>query len=252
MSSTEPKSVRAVERAIDVLTSFDAGHTTLAIGDLQRATGLSRPTLYRLLQTLESKGFIHSSGDPLNFELGPAVHRLAHAWDRSFPVVSVSRPVLEDLWRSTGETVALMLAAPPFERTCAIELKSPHPISYSRGTGYADPMHRGASGKAILAFLPPEEQEQALARVTPARQREELAAELARVRKNGYSLTFAELVEGVCAIAAPVIDANGRANASICVFGPQNRMQGRHLKQCIRDVVAAGKAVRARLAGTPK
>lgn len=247
MSSAEPKSVRAVERAIDVLTSFDAGHTTLEIGDLQRATGLSRPTLYRLLQALESKGFIHSHGTPLRFELGPAVHRLAHAWDRSFPVVSVSRPILEDLWDKTGETVALMLAASPLERTCTVELRSPHPISYSRGTGYTDPMHRGASGKAILAFLPEAEQALALARVEPARTREELAAELQAIRKAGYAVTFAELVDGVCAIGAPVLDAEGRAHASICVFGPQQRMQGRHLKACVRDAVAAAKLVSKRL-----
>jgi DNA-binding IclR family transcriptional regulator len=247
MSSTETKSVRAVERAIDVLTSFDAGRTTLEIGDLQRSTGLSRPTLYRLLQTLEAKGFIHSHGNPMQFELGPAVHRLAHAWDRSFPVVSVSKPVLEELWRSTGETVALMLAASSFERTCAVELKSPHPISYSRGTGYSDPMHRGASGKAILAFLPATEQKLALARVEPARVREELAAELVRIRKIGYALTSAELVDGVCAIGAPVTDKDARAHASICVFGPQQRMQGKHLKACIRGAVAASKLVRERL-----
>jgi len=247
VSSTETKSVRAVERAIDVLTSFDAGRTTLEIGDLQRSTGLSRPTLYRLLQTLEAKGFIHSHGNPMQFELGPAVHRLAHAWDRSFPVVSVSKPVLEALWRSTGETVALMLAASSFERTCAIELRSPHPISYSRGTGYSDPMHRGASGKAILAFLPGEEQERALACVEPARMRDALAAELVGIRKNGYALTSAELVEGVCAIGAPVTGKDGRAHASICVFGPQQRMQGKHLKACIRGAVAAAKLVRERL-----
>ena len=247
MSSTETKSVRAVERAIDVLTSFDSERTTLEIGDLQRSTGLSRPTLYRLLQTLQAKGFIHSHGNPMQFELGPAVHRLAHAWDRSFPVVSVSRPILEELWRSTGETVALMLAASPLVRTCAIELKSPHPISFSRGTGYSDPMYRGASGKAILAFLPEAEQQRSLASVEPARLREELAAELKRIRKTGYALTFAELVEGVCAIGAPVTDKDARAHASICVFGPQHRMQGKHLKECIRGAVAASKLVRERL-----
>lgn len=247
MSRPEPKSVRAVERAIDVLTSFDAEHTVLEIGDLQRATGLTRPTLYRLLGTLEAKGFIHSGGTPLRFELGPAVHRLAHAWDRSFPVVSVSRPVLEDLWRVTGETVALMLAVSPLERTCAVELKSPHPISFSRGSGYSDPMHLGASGKAILAFLPPDEQALALAQVEPARRRADLAAELGRIRRAGYSLTNAELVDGVCALGAPVVGADGHAHASLCVFGPQQRMRGRHLRDCVRETVAAAKRVRERL-----
>ena len=251
MSSVEPKSVRAVERAIDVLTSFDADHTVLEIGDLQRATGLTRPTLYRLLQALETKGFIHSHGTPKRFELGPAVHRLAHAWDRSFPVVSVSKPLLEDLWASTRETVALMLAVSPLERTCAIELKSPHPISFSRGTGYSDPMHRGASGKAMLAFLPEADQERALARDEPARGRDEMATELAAIRKAGYALTFAELVDGVCAIGAPVLDADGYAHASICVFGPQQRMQGRHLKDCIRLAVQAARLVCERLSAKP-
>lgn len=256
MSSADTKSVRAVERAIDVLTSFDAEHTTLEIGELQRATGLTRPTLYRLLLTLEAKGFIHSHGSPLRFELGPAVHKLAHAWDRSFPVVSVSRPLLEELWRATGETVALMLASSPSERTCAIELKSPHPISFSRGSGYSDPMHRGASGKAILAFQTPEAQAKVLAQLETARQRDDLSIELARIRRNGYALTSAELVDGVCAIAAPVVDPDGRVNASVCLFGPHHRMQGRHLKDCVRKVVAASAAVRKRLGsdadGTPR
>lgn len=238
-SSSEARPVRAVERAIDVLTSFAAERSMLEIGDLQRATGLSRPTLYRLLKTLESKGFIRSQGSPLTFELGPAVHRLAHAWDRSYPVVSVSGPALEDLWRSSGETVALMIATSPLSRTCAVELKSPHPISFSRGTGYSDPMHRGASGKAILAFLPEAERQAALLRVEPGRAREELATELRRIRKSGHALTFAELVEGVCAIGAPVIDAAGRVHGSICVFGPRQRMQGRHLSRCVRDVMRA-------------
>lgn len=242
-SSVATKSVRAVERAIDVLTSFSAERTALEIGELQRATGLARPTLYRLLQTLESKGFVRSAGSPLVFELGPAVHRLAHAWDRSFPVVSVSGPALETLWRSSGETVALMIATSPLARTCAVELKSPHPISFSRGTGYTDPLHRGASGKAILAFLPEMEQRAALLRVEPVRVRDELTAELRQIRKSGHALTRAELVEGVCAIGAPVIDAVGRVHGSICVFGPQQRMQGAHLSRCVKEAMRAAKRV---------
>lgn len=242
-SSSPTPPVRAVERAIDVLTSFSAERTALEIGELQRATGLARPTLYRLLQTLESKGFIRSGGSPLVFELGPAVHRLAHAWDRGYPVVSVSGPALAELWHASRETVALMILASPLARTCAVELKSPHPISFSRGTGYTDPLHRGASGKAILAFLPEPEQGEALRRVESSRAREELAAELRLIRKRGHALTRAELVEGVCAIGAPVIDAAGRVHGSICVFGPQQRMQGAHLARCVKAAMRAAQHV---------
>ncbi|NBS58277.1 MAG: hypothetical protein EBS65_14755, partial [Betaproteobacteria bacterium] len=105
--------------------------------------------------------------------------------------------------------------------------------------------------KAMLAFLPEADQERALARVEPARGRDEMATELAAIRKAGYALTFAELVDGVCAIGAPVLDADGYAHASICVFGPQQRMQGRHLKDCIRLAVQAARLVCERLSAKP-
>ena len=78
-----------------------------------------------------------------------------------------------------------------------------------------------------------------------------MATELAAIRKAGYALTFAELVDGVCAIGAPVLDADGYAHASICVFGPQQRMQGRHLKDCIRLAVQAARLVCERLSAKP-
>ena len=95
------------------------------------------------------------------------------------------------------------------------------------------------------------DEERALARVEPARGRDEMATELAAIRKAGYALTFAELVDGVCAIGAPVLDADGYAHASICVFGPQQRMQGRHLKDCIRLAVQAARLVCERLSAKP-
>ena len=58
-------SVRSVERAIDVLFSFTQQEPVLDIPALQQRTGLSRPTLYRLLRTLESRGLIYSFGNPL-------------------------------------------------------------------------------------------------------------------------------------------------------------------------------------------
>ena len=247
MSSRPASTVRAVERAIDILACFTAGPPALEIGDLQRRTRLSRPTLYRLLQTLQAKGFIRSSGAPLRFELGPGLRQLTAAFDRSFPVVTRSAPTLERLWRDTGETIALMLPASGYARTCVVELRSAQPISFGRGTGYTDPMHKGASGKAILAFLDAIEQAEALELVEPARVRDALRAELARIRKAGYAITRGELVNGVCAIGAPVVDAAQRVHASICVFGPQPRMTGRHLDRCIKAVLAASRAVGARL-----
>ena len=61
--------VRAVERALDVLAAFSPGDGELLVADLVKRVGLSRPTLYRLLHTLEKKGYVASSGEPQRFRL---------------------------------------------------------------------------------------------------------------------------------------------------------------------------------------
>lgn len=73
-------SVRSVERAIEVLFSFTQQEPVLDIPALQQRTGLSRPTLYRLLRTLETRGLIYSFGNPLRFQLGARTGLLASTW----------------------------------------------------------------------------------------------------------------------------------------------------------------------------
>ena len=70
MSQTEKlgDSVRAVDRALEILMAFTAADHQLTASELLKRVDLSRPTLYRLLRTLENSGFIVSSGDPQKFE----------------------------------------------------------------------------------------------------------------------------------------------------------------------------------------
>ena len=63
-------SVRAVERALDILKAFTPSDHQLTASELLKRVDLSRPTLYRLLRTLENSGFVMSSGDPQRFQLG--------------------------------------------------------------------------------------------------------------------------------------------------------------------------------------
>lgn len=234
-SETEASSspVRAVERAIDILSCFTPETSELNVTELKRITGLSRPTLYRLLQTLEHKGLIYSSGDPLKFQLGFRIWSLAQAWSGGFPIVQVAEPLLDDLWRATDETVALMVTVSPSTRFCAIELRGQQPISFSRGTGYTETMYKGASGKVILAHLPFEQSEVALRDNVAKELREPLRNELKAIRENGYAVTFGEIIPGLAAVAAPVLNSNNYAEGSICVFGTESRLKGENLTRII-------------------
>ena len=112
---------------------------------------LSRPTLYRLLYTLETKGFISSVGDPQRFRLGPAVAKLSQVWTQTVDLSQITEPVMRRLWNETQETVGLWVRQGE-QRFCVAELPSPQPLNLERGVGSNERIARGASGRAILAF----------------------------------------------------------------------------------------------------
>lgn len=215
--------VRAVERALDVLSAFSAGDNELLVADLLKRVDLSRPTLYRLLHTLEKKGFVVSSGEPQRFRLGPAVARLAHVWSSSLDLSAVARPVMLEAWSYTSETVALFVPRGEM-RLCVAEMQSPQPLSFRRGVGYSERLVKGASGRAILAFtsLQPGQLE-AYAAGTSADigwVREQLTI----TRERGYAMGHNELIQGAYAVATPFFDSNGNVAGSLGVFGPDVRL----------------------------
>ena len=109
MSTVEKnENVRAVGRALEILAAFTEEDPQLSAGELLKRVDLSRPTLYRLIYTLQEHGFLVSVGEPQRFRLGPAVSRLAHVWKATLDLSSLADPVLRKIWEETRETVALL------------------------------------------------------------------------------------------------------------------------------------------------
>jgi Transcriptional regulator len=216
--------VRAVDRALDILLAFGAGDRELTVAELLKRVDLSRPTLYRLLYTLQQSGFLTASGDPQRFRLGPAVGRLAWAWTSSFDLAEAAQPTLRALWEETSETVALFVPQGA-TRICVAELPSPQPLSFKRGVGYSERIVRGASGRALLAWMDvSDDQLRQYCRDLDV-DVGTLAKQLARVREAGYAQSRDELIAGAVAIAAPFFEHSGRVAGSIAIFGPSVRLE---------------------------
>ncbi len=221
--------VRAVGRALEILLAFREDAPELSASELLKRVDLSRPTLYRLLYTLEEHGFLLSHGEPQHFRLGPSVARLAHVWQGTLDLKAVAEPLLRRIWEETKETVALFVPQGNL-RLCIAELASPQPLSFKRGVGYTERIARGASGRAILAF----------ANTTPEALRaylkgadvdlKKFKADLAATRARGYSTSHSELIPGAAAVAVPFFDRNGRVAGSVGVFGPEVRLNASRLK----------------------
>lgn len=229
-AADKSENVRAVGRALEILMAFSENDPELSVSDLLKRVDLSRPTLYRLVYTLEEHGFLVSFGEPQRFRLGPSVSRLAHVWKGTLDLKSIAEPVLKRIWLATSETVAMFVPQGNM-RLCVEELPSPQPLNFKRGVGYTERVVRGASGRAILAFMKPTE---AVLRsyladsgVDPQRLQDELAA----TRKRGYSVSRNELISGAVAIAVPFFDRTGEVAGSIGVFGPEVRLDASRQKE---------------------
>ncbi|WP_424137895.1 IclR family transcriptional regulator [Roseomonas chloroacetimidivorans] len=248
----EGESVRAVQRAVAILKAFTSERPRLTVVELQRLTGISRPTLYRLLQTLTASGFVQASGEPQRFGLGSAVMSLAHVWASEIDVVAIARPVLERLRDVTGETAALFVLQND-KRLCVLEMPSRHVLSIMRGVGETEHISRGASGKAILAHVMEDDaRAQAVWRSLPAEvDRARLTADLQRCREEGMSISLGEVFRGAVAIAAPYFRAGGQVAGSVGVFGPEARIDPSQARHFGNLAIEAANEITVALGGTP-
>lgn len=202
--------------------AFDSKEEMSAAELLDRVD-LSKPTLYRLLYTLESLDFITSQGEPQRFRLGPAIGKLANRWLSGLDLEKSAQGFMRSIWEETQETVALYVPEGK-ERVCVYEISSPQPLSFRRGTGHRDQLWKGASGKAIMSgmHLPDE----ALARLIEGEDVDlaALTRELKAIAKRGYAFSRSEMIQGAVAVAAPFFDRTDQVAGSLVVYGPSQRM----------------------------
>ncbi len=249
----EAEGVRAVERAVEILQAFSPARPSMSVVELQRVLGLSRPTLYRLLQTLVSKGLVRADGEPQRFSLGPGVMSLAHVWTSCADVAQLARPILERLRDETNETAALFVLRDE-KRLCVMELISRHALAISRGVGETEHISHGASGKAILAFVDEDDGIAASLWSTLPNGTDEqgLRKNLARTRENGFAISRSEKFVGAVAIAAPFFDHDGRVAGSIGLFGPEARLEEGHVGRAASLVVKAARKLSTELGPAPR
>jgi DNA-binding IclR family transcriptional regulator len=238
--------VRAVGRALEILLAFTGQDFELSAAELLKRVNLSRPTLYRLLYTLEEHGFLISVGDPQRFRLGPSVARLANVWTSSLELTSVAEPVLRRIWQATGETVSMFVPQREL-RLCVAELPSHQPLNYKRGIGYTERIVRGATGRAILAWMDVGIEElRSYAKGTNVNLKT-LEAELVQTRKHGWASSRNELIPGAVAVAVPFFDRNATVAGSIGVFGPEVRLTSARLKSITKLLLEESASLSAML-----
>ena len=232
----------ALERAVDLLHHIGRQPAGPTVAELAVEAGMPTSTAYRLLAELEQHGLVQRGPDS-TVALGTrlvALGRTAEAGLRE-RVVEPAAAVMAELSDEVGETV--ILTAP-----CALEAIVLHVVEAERHSvrlSYTlfrrGPMHRGASGKILAAFLEPAERR----RLVDAVGAPGLAAELDEIRRAGIAVTVGELDDGAGAVAAPILDRRGRLVAGLSVAGPEQRIAADVPALAAAVTAAAAKVQRA-------
>ena len=256
----------SIEKAIDILFCFDAEHPQLRLTDISAKLGLHKSTVHRMLSLLKKKGLIVSSPDSQLYSLGPGLVELAWVVLRQQDLRSICYPYLARLRQDTNETVSLYTRSGD-KRVCIEEFESGHNIKYSQTIGLTAPLHVGAPGKALLAFLGQTELDALLAElpltaITPSTlsDPEQLRTDLSEVRTRGFAISIGERSPGASAVAAPIWNWSDRPVAAVSVLGPSQRLTleklhelGPQVKQVAHEISTALGYVRPaeRLLETP-
>jgi len=243
--------VQSVERAIALLNILGRAGRPLTAGELSVASSLPRPTVYRLLQTLDGHGMVTAADH--RFVIGPRVLWLAGQRLEQIELRTAGRPILLDLRDRTGETAHLGV----LEQGQVVYIdktEAPGPMRMASAIGKIMPAHSTALGKAMLAYLPAREAGAVLdlwgmPRRTPRTitDRRRFVSELATIRARGYAVDNIENEEGVRCVAAPIFDHRGRVAGAVSLSGSSRTVTLARVRRSLGPLVrqAAGRISRA-------
>jgi IclR family acetate operon transcriptional repressor len=254
---TKRGSVQSIDRAVAILRCFDARTPEVGISDLARATGLSTSTVHRLLLAMQENGLVRQTAHR-RYAIGPLVAQLAHSGGIPAGLRDAAMPVLRALRDDTGETAAVHELLPSGQRVVLDQVESHHQLrrTYTE-FGLPVPLPLGAPGKALLAFLPFERQQEVLRgrleQVLPATitDPEVLAQQFAEIRRRGYSMSMAERTPGIRSVAAPVFGYSGQVIGCLSVSGPEMRLPVERMEDFGMRIVAGAWSVSELLGATP-
>ena len=215
--------VKSVVKAIHILSCFTPDQTELSLADISHKLQLPKSTTLNLLRTLEAYGYVVKTYPAMNYRLGYSVMQLNYYAQMAMPVVRMSLPFLEDLQLKTGKTIYLTTHIDGKVLYLEVAHQNRRIFSYSI-TGKTLHMHCTGCGKAMLAYLPEEEQRKVLAThglpaFTPntITNEEQLFQELSEIRKRGYATDQEEETLGVRCVAVPIRNAQGYPTAALSI-----------------------------------
>lgn len=233
--------VQSLERGLSVMRALASRDTSLTIAEVADRTGLSRASARRLLLTLSDLGYV--TMDRRTFTLTPKVLDLARPFASPTDPWDFAQHYLQSLTDRLGESASIAVLDGTDIRYVA---RSPtrRLMTIAVTVGSRLPAYATSKGRILLAFLPEVELESYFRRSAIERfthqtviDEAELRTILADVRRQGWAIVDQQLEEGLCSVAAPIVDGNGRVGAALSVCAHAGRVDPVTLREAFLPLV---------------
>jgi IclR family transcriptional regulator, KDG regulon repressor len=237
--------VQSIGRAFAIIEEIARNRDGIGLAELSKRVGLHNSTTFHLVKTMVSLGYVRQLKDSKRYRIGRPLFALAASALDEIEMMSLATPVLDDLARATGESAHF--SVPMGDAVVVLARTSgPGAFQLTDRVGVVRPAHCTALGKIMLAALAPDQfarylQRAELKAYTPKSitSAEQLAREIAEVRRTGLAIDDGEFDSELRCAALPVRDFSGRVIGATGISGPVWRLSIEALQKRARIVRAA-------------
>jgi IclR family acetate operon transcriptional repressor len=239
-----------IEKATDVLFFLHAQPGACGVTTVARKLGVPKTSAHRLLRSLLHRNLVERD-DSGQYRLGFGLAQLGLGASGHDPLVRLARPALESAARELGETFFLVCMRAG-ELTVVDKVEGRGFIRAATEVGSTVPVHATAVGKSFAAYLPElaaldQSRLEAYTKQTVT-QVHEWRRQVAETRAAGYAVSHDEWIEGLSAVASPIL-SHGRLVATIAAALVSSRVQQIGESRVAQITVDAARSVSARLQG---
>lgn len=215
---------RTALRTIDMLKLVSKRPDGITLDEICTALDLPKTSAYDIATTLVYAGLLHMTKEQKQrYHIGLNAYRIGISYTNHLDFIGVIDPELKAFAREVGKTVFFGVRSDE-ELVYLCKSEPENPIITTATVGTKNPLYCTSLGKAILAFEEKEVQDSVIAQITFVQKtpytivsKNQLKAELEKIREKGYALDARELEEHMECVGAPVFGQDGSVVGAISV-----------------------------------
>lgn len=226
-------SIQSVEHALDLLEALCEEDDGVQISQLSNRLQMNKSSIFRLLATLELRGYVQRVEGSKKYRLGLTAYETAQKFLSRMTLLRKARPVMERLARQCDEAVYLVLRHGD-EALFLDMIDSGQQVKLVTMVGRRFPLASMSAGKVLLAFADDRDGVRRIVEKNPLCAGA-LKKELEAIRHGGLAVDAGGVCEGAVCLAAPLFNAREEVTGALAVLGPEYRLTPQRLQGELRS-----------------